>query len=1487
MIMKIGRITELAWLIIITIIFCLGVLVLRSNQQKQFVEVEANYERNLSINLSPDFKPQILANLLVEGNYVPDDTSAIFIAEHIKMKLDKGAELPNLGELNKRSFRIPADNIDLNGGSYLRNRLENSRQSLGLNDSLPTITENIHDFKQGSCEITIKVQEFDSTANFVLRRIDKNLIVVPNVLVQIKEHYYITDTIRVNEETKIEYTPDDFVLGYAITNKNGIATFKGLKAEGFYSILPIQKGFEYGNPRGTVNGDLQKTLNKNSFDFIKTVFSRKEADFIFTQREHQITPFDRYTYSILKEDNVVTVRTPQEYQETLVLYLTLFLLLWGALHFYLVWKKKKNDQFILPLIMFLSGICLLTMYSIHNPLTDRMLGDEMMMGIIIGIILIGVFSEINIVTFFNNRYIIPFDFSLSVWRWLQKPYKSKLLFIWNLAKKKKIYQLLLVVFIPISLCLLPFDLIVFACKKIKQNVPRLNRMKDLPEGSGYLMLALFLTFLLFFFGTSPQAGVKVNLFFFQPSEIAKYLIIIFLAAFFYNNDTKIHTFSSNFSKDGFKIQLRTVLTVILSLGALLGMYLILGDMGPALVIAGAFIIIYSFVRKDLLELCIGLISFVGFLKVASCLVPNSQPVLFAFTLAWFFLWIIYGLKINKKKQLFESAIFLNLVIAVFIFGSNLPNVGERLQDRNDIHTGIWDNEVRGGDQVAQGLWGLASGGTFGQGLSKGNPNFVPASHTDMIFTSIGEEMGWIGLLSIVLCIGILLYRSLLAGKRAGNSFVFYLTTGIAIITGIQFLIITLGSVGIIPLTGVAVPFLSYGKVSLIMNMVAFGIVFSISGNRATDNQKKQLKRYDLMIVTCKYAYIAFAFVLLGTLFCYQFWERNETLIRPALMSNPQGARVVLYNPRIPLLIKEIKAGNIYDRNGLLLATNDKEEIEESLSAYNKAGVSEDIYRKEIKQRKRRYYPFGENMFFMLGDFNNTSVAWNDNDNDPHGYIAERRHLADLRGFNNLKHNKEGKVQQFELTTQKDKATFLYEVEKQYKYTDYDYSFLIPYLKAGIHSSKVERFNEKRERRDIMLTVDAALQTKMQNEIATYVANNFRSEIWNKLRISVVVLNASNGDLLTSANYPLPNMQMLILKQEEQNQTNRYGYNEKDQKEKAYTDRDLGLTYQTAPGSTAKVMSAMAGLQKLGTKAANKTYYIDGREIVETGIEPHNYNVTMEDAIVLSSNNYFINLVNDQDLYENLDSIYQTVGVRIDRKYTSVAKENNALTPYFFTKNTDEEQKRKYDREVAAVGRNGIMRYENYIERRKKEPQYFERINWHETAWAWGQGSMNATPLNMARIASIVANNGTFVETQFVKEVNKTLKVEKPQTSQIISNDAATILKGYMQSESDKHRSNGHRFPRSEKKETRMGGKTGTPERDLRYKTTNKKGIEITIVRRYNDGWYIFFIESPKEKAPLAVAIRMERLGAGISGNAVRLTDKVVIKVLGDLGYLND
>ena len=121
-----------------------------------------------------------------------------------------------------------------------------------------------------------------------------------------------------------------------------------------------------------------------------------------------------------------------------------------------------------------------------------------------------------------------------------------------------------------------------------------------------------------------------------------------------------------------------------------------------------------------------------------------------------------------------------------------------------------------------------------------------------------------------------------------------------------------------------------------------------------------------------------------------------------------------------------------------------------------------------------------------------------------------------------------------------------------------------------------------------------------------------------------------------------------------------------------------------------------------------------------------------------------------------------------------------------------------------------------------------------------------------------------------------------QSKEIISSSSAKLLKSYMQQESDKHRRAGKKLPLSNDN-VRMGGKTGTPERVLPQRMwSNKRKPETS-----NDAWYIFFIQSETQNAPLAVAVRLERLGLGSgngSGKAVQFVGDVIIPVLNEAGY---
>ena len=184
----------------------------------------------------------------------------------------------------------------------------------------------------------------------------------------------------------------------------------------------------------------------------------------------------------------------------------------------------------------------------------------------------------------------------------------------------------------------------------------------------------------------------------------------------------------------------------------------------------------------------------------------------------------------------DAPVIVLLVIAAFAFGDRLPGVGDRLGERKAIWLSQWDNDVYGGDHLAHSYWTLSAGGFSGQGVGRGFSNTMPAAHTDMILPSIGEELGWLGLVAVFILFGILIHRSFLHARRSGQPFTFYLCAGIAIATGVQLILIAAGSTGLMPLTGVAVLFLAMVKYLCIINIAAMGLVAGISAREGPTNR---------------------------------------------------------------------------------------------------------------------------------------------------------------------------------------------------------------------------------------------------------------------------------------------------------------------------------------------------------------------------------------------------------------------------------------------------------------------------------------------------------------------------------------------------------------------------------------------------------------------------------------------------------------------------
>jgi cell division protein FtsW len=139
-------------------------------------------------------------------------------------------------------------------------------------------------------------------------------------------------------------------------------------------------------------------------------------------------------------------------------------------------------------------------------------------------------------------------------------------------------------------------------------------------------------------------------------------------------------------------------------------------------------------------------------------------------------------------------------------------------------------------QPVHGLYALGSGGLFGVGLGQGRQKFLWLSqaHTDAIFAVIGEEFGLLGTLLIAACFLVIAYRGMRIAARAPEPFAALLATGLTAWLVFQALINMAVVTTLLPFTGLTLPFLSYGSSSLVMCMVAAGILLNIS--RHTSNR---------------------------------------------------------------------------------------------------------------------------------------------------------------------------------------------------------------------------------------------------------------------------------------------------------------------------------------------------------------------------------------------------------------------------------------------------------------------------------------------------------------------------------------------------------------------------------------------------------------------------------------------------------------------------
>ena len=173
-------------------------------------------------------------------------------------------------------------------------------------------------------------------------------------------------------------------------------------------------------------------------------------------------------------------------------------------------------------------------------------------------------------------------------------------------------------------------------------------------------------------------------------------------------------------------------------------------------------------------------------------------------------------------------------VALFLAGSAiLYQLFGHVRDRVDIWLDPFVDPLGAGYQVIQALYAFGRGGLLGTGLGAGLPTVggrmpIPAIHTDFPLAALGEELGLVGLLAILGLYLVVVERGLRIAAAAADDFRAILAAGLSLVVGVQAFIIAAGNLKLIPLTGITLPFISYGGSSLLANAVVVGLLLALS-----------------------------------------------------------------------------------------------------------------------------------------------------------------------------------------------------------------------------------------------------------------------------------------------------------------------------------------------------------------------------------------------------------------------------------------------------------------------------------------------------------------------------------------------------------------------------------------------------------------------------------------------------------------------------------
>ena len=553
------------------------------------------------------------------------------------------------------------------------------------------------------------------------------------------------------------------------------------------------------------------------------------------------------TVNLAEFKRSVVVRTPDEFRRRVGMAIAVFMLAFWMAHAARWYFGVIGDPLLLPIVHLLTGLGVLTMLALRDPLRDTVTIATVSGGIAAG---------------------------CALW---------------------------------VALSFVDFE------------QPRLRRAVLLPLTAGVVLAIVLLVF-----GNGPTgSGARVNLLGMQPVEGIRLLVVFSLAAYFARRWQFLREFSVNPStslRTSPSTSLRVsrvrrwirlprwkdVRPLAVSLAALLALFFLQRDLGPALVLACVFLALY------------------GIARARATLVVAGFAVL-------------------------ATGFAMGYVIGV-------PSTVTR---RVAIALDPWENALPGGDQISHALWALSSGGPWGLGLGVGEPHVIPAGHTDLVMAALGEELGYVGFAAVAVLFAMLVWRLLRIALRAPGDYTAFLAIGLTLTLAVQGLVIVAGMLGLLPLAGVVTPFLSYGRSAMLSNFLALGVIAAIARRRGPRREA-----FAPPVRALGWTLAAATAVIALRAADVQVVRADTFATRANLTQQADGGYRYQYNPRLTTAARTIVRGTIVDRDGLPIASSRPEEIAKFSARYQQLGLD---LPEACRTGRERCYPLGSLAFHVLGD----------------------------------------------------------------------------------------------------------------------------------------------------------------------------------------------------------------------------------------------------------------------------------------------------------------------------------------------------------------------------------------------------------------------------------------------------------------------------------------------------------------------------------------